>query len=149
MGGKDDWWDLSRTEKDIQYAARMAGISELIVKVRMHRLGECEGHPLCPGREVAELLNEMPPWQYGDFTQSLLARVADDAAVIESQRQEIDHLRRQGKEQRDRLTGLGEQVARAQHEADAWLEAYRAERKLRVEAEASAESALLLLRNRR
>jgi hypothetical protein len=116
-----DWFDLSPAEKAKQYAERMVMIGELVADVRAHRMIECEGAPLCPGHEAAEKIEQIPPWQFGDFVASCLARIADQDGELETLRTQLD-------QERARVKTLGEARLTAEKEADAGWAAYRQSR---------------------
>ena len=124
----DDWYDKPAEQRRTEYARRKMALEEVLVLARMHRLTDCAGAPLCPGKEAADRLNLIPPGQYGDFVATCLAALADSA-------EEIENLRAERNQLRDRLAAAQAGKAAAEKDADAGWDAYRMEREAHADPE--------------
>lgn len=114
----DDWLDKDPAHRRASYAARKVVLEKIVLDVRLHRVEDCSGAPLCPGGDAARRINELAPRDFGDFLATCLAALADD-------REEIENLRVQLDQERARRI-QGEQAhALTLKEADAGWEAYR------------------------
>jgi hypothetical protein len=117
---RDPWFDLSVEERRVQYAARKAKLDEIAVQVRLHRLDDCEGAPLCPGGEAGERLSHIRPWEIGEFVATCLAHIVDDQEEIDNLRVELDRAR-------DNVRQAEAKVEAAERDAEAGWTAFRAE----------------------
>lgn len=116
----DPWFDLPWEERRIQYAKRKAALDTILTDVRMHRISDCEGAPLCPGSDATDKLAAIKPWEYGEFVATCLAHLADDAEEIENLRAQIDQANQ-------RVRAAEQEREAAVRDADAGWNAYRVE----------------------
>lgn len=123
----DPWFDLPLEERQAQYAKRKTALDELIVMVRMHRADDCIGAPLCPGREVSDRLSGIRPWEIGEFVATCLAHIADDQEEIENLRAERDQVRDRLRAAEQTAARRKQELIKAVQDGDAGWEAYRRE----------------------
>lgn len=107
------------------YAGRMARLGELVGEVRLHRTAGCDASPLCPGGEVVTKVLAIPPTLLLDFIVTCLARLADQDGELESLRVEVQ----QG---RERLATAQDELASCSSDAEAGWAAWRLERSRRL-----------------
>jgi hypothetical protein len=124
------WFDLPPEERQRRYAQRRQRVAELMVDVRLHRAHRCDGFPLCPGADAADKLNSVPPSDWGDVMVTLLASLAE-------RDEEIENLRAEVSLKQAALTQAGNEIKAAKRDAEAGWEAYRKERALFSEEDAS------------
>ena len=127
-----EWERLNQEQRAEAYRARQVEMSEVIEQAREHReSGDCILAPLCPGRDAAEHLMRINPFDPSEVMASLTAFAVDQAIAIASLRKEADGwAKRTAEAERERATA-DDALAAALRDAEAGWAAYRAEVLLR------------------
>lgn len=113
-----DWYEKGRARRIEEFGQRITVLRQIVEDVRLHRMQDCEGYPLCPGAAAAEKLNMMHPSEWGDFLSTCLAALADKEGEVETLRVRLA-------DKTDALAFARTELAKAVKEKDAGWEAYR------------------------
>ena len=124
MTGRKPWASMTEQERRLVSAERMSAIDDLVEHVLEHRGEDCDLAPLCPGREVADKLEQVPTYAWGDLMAGMLCALADRATEIAVLHGELGHASDRADRSEQAVKRLEIELAEARKDADTGWAAY-------------------------